>query len=113
MEREKPETSNLWTILGAGLTLILINSAFSFKTKQKIKQRDGHKSVWSGETENLEAAHISHNKANPHYDHPSNGRILTTEEHLLDHINRAGRNGLTISQNNWAIKMLKKRLGIE
>jgi len=112
MERERPETNNLWSILGISLLSVIATGAFSWKSKQIIKQRDGNKSVLSGETEDLEAAHINHAR-NERYDDPSNGRLLTTEEHLRDHINRAGRNGLTKAQNNWAIAMLKKKLGIE
>jgi hypothetical protein len=111
MEKEAhKETINLINIFGIGLLLILANSAFSWKTKQAIKQRDGGQSVLSGKTENLHAAHIDHNKNNPRYDDASNGRLLTAEEHLKDHINRAGRNGLTVEQNNWAISMLMKLL---
>lgn len=112
MERHRHEATSLLSILGVGLTLILINSAFSKKTKEEIWKRDGGRSVLSGQTENLHAAHIDHNRANPRYDDASNGRLLTAEEHLNDHINRHGRNGLTKAQNLWAIAMLKRILGI-
>lgn len=111
IEKESPEPSTLWTLLGASLTLILLNSAFSWKSKQIIKQRDGNKSAVSGKTGLLHAAHIDHDKSKTKYDDPSNGRLLTVEEHLNDHINRAGRNGLSESANNWAITQLMRLLG--
>jgi hypothetical protein len=103
----------LFDILGISLLAIIATGAFSWKTKQIIKQRDENKSAVSGKTEKLHAAHIDHSKTNPRYDESSNGRLLTAEEHLQDHVNRAGRNGLTIAQNNWAIAQLKKLIGEE
>lgn len=88
--------------------------AFSKKTKEEIWKRDKGKSVISGEGSPLHVAHISHDKSKSNYDSPSNGRLLTPKEHLtIDHINRAGRNGLSENHNNYAIRMLKKLLGIE
>ena len=85
--------------------------AFSRKVRREIFERDGGKSVISGETENLEAAHINHDKKSPDYNKAHNGRMLTTAEHLqIDHIDRAGRNGLPENHNNYAVDMLKKRL---
>lgn len=91
--------------------LILVGLAFSKKVRKQIHQRDGNQSVWSGKTEDLECAHISHNKDSEEYDDPSNGRLLTTAEHMWDHINRHGTEqlGLTESQNDWAIYQLWKR----
>jgi len=90
---------------------IPILMAFSKKVRQEIKRRDGYKSVWSGETENLQCAHISHSRDKDNYDDPSNGRLLTVAEHMWDHINRSGTEqlGLTEAQNNWAIWQLWKR----
>lgn len=111
MKKERyKENKLLPNFIAIGLLLVLTHAAFSWKTKEIIKKRDGNKSVLSGETENLHAAHINHDKNNPQYDNPSNGRLLTVEEHLQDHINRAGRNGLTEEQNNWAISMLQSLL---
>ncbi len=87
--------------------------AFSKKTRDEINKRDGGKSVLSGESGRLHAAHISHDKSRSDYDKPSNGRMLTPREHLDDHVNRAGRNGLPEHQNNFAIRMLKWCLGIK
>lgn len=84
--------------------------AFSKKTRGIIYQRDHGKSVISGSDVNIEAAHISHDKKLPNYDSPSNGRLLTAVEHLVDHKVRAGRNGLAENHNNWAIKMIQKKL---
>jgi hypothetical protein len=103
-------TKDLLLILGV---TFLSQFAFSWKSKQIIHQRDNNQSVLSGETEDLECAHLDHSRENPLYDDPSNGRLLTTEEHLHDHINRSGRNGLSQTHNNWAIARLKERLGLE
>lgn len=92
--------------------LVAFGMAFSLPVRKKIWQRDGGQSVWSGETENLQVAHIDHSKSNPRYDDVSNGRLLTVEEHLQDHINREGRNGLPKHQNDFAIRKLKERAGI-
>lgn len=97
------------SILGIGLLSVITTGAFSWKSKQIIKQRDKNKSAFSGKEGQLHAAHIDHTK-NDRYDDPSNGRLLTVEEHLADHINRAGRNGLSIEANNWAIQQLLKLL---
>ena len=111
--QQPPEQIDLKPLLILGGVFLLSQFAFSWKSKQIIVQRDGGRSVISGETEDLEAAHIDHDKSKEHYDDPKNGRLLTTEEHLRDHINRAGRNGLTKAANDWAIRMLKQRLGID
>lgn len=84
--------------------------AFSSGTRRQILERDGYKCRICGSTDHLEAAHINHNKDNPRYDDPSNGRILCTEHHLEDHINRHGRNGLSRQANNWAINKLRERV---
>lgn len=90
------------------IAMIAFGMAFSRQTRQKILERDGHRSVLSGATENLHVAHIDHSKSNPRYDDASNGRTLTVYEHLQDHVNREGRNGLTKAQNDWAITQLWK-----
>jgi hypothetical protein len=92
--------------------LVAFGMAFSLPVRRKIWQRDGGKSVWSGETENLQVAHIDHSKTNPNYDSETNGRLLTVQEHIVDHVNREGRNGLPVHQNQWAIKRLKETAGI-
>ena len=95
------------------MAMIAFGMGFSLPVKRKIWQRDGGQSVWSGRTDNLEVAHIDHSKTNVNYDSESNGRLLTVDEHLQDHINREGRNGLPKYQNDWAVKQLKKRAGVE
>lgn len=80
--------------------------AFSAAVRKIIGDRDGWKSVKSGETDNLHAAHINHDKSSPRYNDPSNGRMLTRAEHYDDHVNREGRNGLSRGQNLWALKAL-------
>lgn len=100
----------LLPIAGIGLLAVAFG-AFGRPVRRKIKERDGNKSVWSGKTTQLEVAHISHNRNKTNYNHESNGRTLTTAEHMWDHINRHGTEqlGLTDSQNDWAIWQLWKR----
>lgn len=113
-EGQKPSENKAITTLAIIAGVYFVSQlAFSMGTKRKIWERDGGQSVLSGATDDLEVAHIDHSRDNPKYDHESNGRLLTTAEHLKDHINRAGRNGLTKQHNNWAIERLKERLGIE
>jgi hypothetical protein len=97
-------------VLGAAA---LSTGAFSKKVRQKIWERDKGQSVWTGETENLTAAHINHNKSEVIYNSSENGRLLTQEEQYVDHFNRhktAGI-GLTEEQNNWALRLLWGVLG--
>lgn len=85
-------------------------NAFSRKSKEIIRKRDGGKSVLSGSDKHIEMSHIDHSKKKPNYDDPSNGRCLTTLEHYYDHYNRHGYNGLTKAQNIWALKQIWNRL---
>lgn len=94
-------------VLGAAA---LSTGAFTRKARQQILERDKFKCVICGSTEHLEAAHIWHDKLNPQYNDTSNGRTLCTEDHLKDHINRHGRNGLTKKGNEKAIELIKQRL---
>lgn len=112
----RPESLNrdsskefLSTVAVLGAVVFLSQFAFTQKVRNKIWKRDGGKSVLSGRTENLEAAHISHDKSKQGYNDPSNGRLLTTAEHMWDHINRHGRNDLSETGNDWAIMMLWRR----
>lgn len=95
------------------LTGLLVSGAFSDRTRRLIHQRDHDRSVLSGKTEHLECAHLNHNKGYSKYNDPSNGRLLEISEHYLDHLNRAGRNGLTESQNNWALGAIWGRMNEE
>ena len=84
--------------------------AFSSGSRQKILERDGYKCVVCGKTDCLEAAHKNHNRDNPNYNNPANGKTLCVEHHLEDHIKNAGHNGLSRRANDWAIDKLKERL---
>ena len=85
--------------------------AFSSGSRQKILERDGYKCVVCGKTGCLDAAHKNHNRDNPDYNNPKNGKTLCVEHHLDDHKQNAGRNGLSKRHNDWAIDKLKERLG--
>jgi hypothetical protein len=97
MRPESPNRDSLKDILPTvallGAVVFLSQLACSKKVRQEVKRRDGFKSVWSGKTENLEVAHISHDRDDASYNTSQNARTLTTGEHLWDHINRHGRNG--------------------
>lgn len=89
---------------------LLFGMAFSRESRREIFKRDKNKCVVTGIDHNLEAAHIDHSRNNPDYDDPNNGITLHRREHYKDHIDRAGRNGLTLTQNNWAIESIWERL---
>ena len=86
--------------------------AFTRAVRRIIGNRDGWQSVQSGDGGPLEAAHISHDKKNPNYNDPSNGRMLTPAEHYDDHYNRHGKDqlGLNNHQNKWSLRMIWGRL---
>lgn len=102
-------TPLLYTLAIAG-GIVLSQFAFSRKTRREILERDHFQCTESGLEENLHASHFDHNRNNPDYDSPRNGRTLNIIEHLRDHIARAGKNGLTQSQNDWAIEKLMDRI---
>ena len=86
--------------------------AFSMRARDLIRKRAGYKSEISGEKDYLEASHLDHNRKNPLYDDPSNGHLVTIYEHLQEHIEREGMNGLSFVNNRWAIARLKERIKI-
>lgn len=107
-------------LVASGISLVLLSQiilgAFSLATRNAIhdrsRKRFGHlASEKSGkDDEPLECAHIDHDYRKPGYDRPGNGRLLTLSEHLADHINRAGRNGLSKEDNDWAIEQIRMRI---
>ena len=107
-EKRLPPEVLLQISTAMGLFFIALG-AFSRGSKERIHRRDGFMCVKCGASESLEASHRNHTK-NENYDKPSNGDTLCTSCHLEYHIDTVGKNGLNISQNEWAIKMLRKRL---
>lgn len=109
-EGQKPSELNILTVSAIiGGIYLLSQFAFSRGVRNQILNRD-RADVWTGETEKLEAAHITHDRSDPMYNDPANGRMLTTRNHYLDHINRVGRNGLTVAGNNAALRLIWRRL---
>lgn len=106
-EREAHHFPYLELILGA----VTISSLFAFSSgvRKRIFQRD-RADVWTGETEKLEAAHITHDRSDPNYNSETNGRMLSTRNHYIDHVNRVGRNGLSLAGNNAALRLIWNRL---
>lgn len=98
-------------IAGALVALYGVSTlAFSKPVRRQIVQRDGA-DVWTGETENLEAAHISHQRTDK-YNTVENGRLLTTQDHYIDHFNRHGSKTLGLSEegNKWSLNAIWSRL---
>lgn len=108
-EGQKPSENIIPLFAIIGTVVLLSQWAFSRNVRQQILNRD-KVDVWTGETDKLEAAHITHDKQDPLYNDTSNGRMLTTKHHYLDHLNRAGRNGLSIAGNDAALRLIWKRL---
>lgn len=108
---------NIERLTMIGLSALVIKEigrfGFSFDVREKIRKRAGHKSELSGtpdEVERCECAHIDHNRENPDYNNPENGIYMTVTEHLIDHLTRAGANGLSEEHNNMAIRSLESRV---
>lgn len=91
IERESHEPSNLWTILGIGLTLVLINSAFSLDIRKLIGKRDSWTCQSCGKKYSqgfmVHAAHKSeyHLKSHPEYNTIQAGEIKCVECHQRQH----------------------------
>ncbi len=84
--------------------------AFTSNVRSRIFNRDKGADVWTGEREKLEAAHITHDRSDPFYNDVANGRMLTARNHYIDHVNRVGRNGLSLAANNAALRLIWARL---
>jgi hypothetical protein len=118
MERETIQSDNshkLKSIIKWGSLLtasfFLSNFAFSPSVRRAILERDGGCVVGEDCAGGLQAAHINHGKWDPDYNNPDNSVTLCEKHHLEDHIERAGSNGLPEHQNNFAIRILTKKLG--
>lgn len=107
-EGQKPSEIFRDLALVGGL-LLISQLAFGRPIRRQILERD-KADVWDGSTDRLEAAHITHDRSDPRYNDASNGRMLSTKNHYLDHYNRAGRNGLSIQANDWALRFIWARL---
>lgn len=87
--------------------------AFSLKSREEIKERAGGKSELSGLSPDdghfMHCAHLNHDRRNPNYDDPRNGKYLTVTEHYEQHLDARGRArdiGLSEQGNDWAINKL-------
>lgn len=114
--REGMEVVQQYPQISAIVGATALGMAFSKRVRGFILRRDGG-CQWEYETgENdscmggLEAAHIDHDRNNPDYDHPDNGRAFCTKHHGRDHELNEGQNGLTIEQNRWSIGAIALRL---
>ena len=94
----------------AGVGLLLSQFAFTRAVRRQIWERDGGVCQVCGSTEHLNCAHYDHNRDNPWYNDPENGRLLCELDHLREHEGSEGVNGLLPHQNDYAIMMLRQRL---
>ena len=93
-----------------GFFLLTSFGAFSRKIKYEIHERDNWTCNRCGTTRPpFEASHRDHNKKNPNYNTVNNGDTLCPSCHLEEHIDNAGKNGLSKKNNDWAIRTIKKR----
>lgn len=88
----------------------VVPMSFSPESRREIFRRDHYQSRVSEKIGRLEAAHIDHSRKNPCYDSPENGMVMTIGEHLIDHVARHGKNGLTRGQNYWAVQAIIDRM---
>lgn len=93
----------------AGVGLLLSQFAFSKGVRRQILERDGYRCVVCGGTDHLEAAHKDHNRDNPKYNTAENGFTADPYCHMIDHIDRAGQNGLIERHNEYAIQRCAER----
>lgn len=84
--------------------------AFSPESRRVIFERDGGVSARSGVGGPLHASHFDHTKGTDIYNNPDNGVMLTRAEHFIEHYFEHGRNGLSESQNLWAMETLWKNM---
>lgn len=110
-EPERGAVASLFLYGGLAVTgLLLSQFAFTRKVRQEIWKRDGGRCVECGTTQHLQCAHYDHNRDNPWYNDPDNGRLLCVKHHLEDHIDGAGSNGLLPHQNDYAIRTLQEKI---
>ncbi len=104
----KPITKGVAVIAAS---FYLSNFAFTRKVRQQIISRDrvcqdNNPHVHRGM---LHAAHDDHTK-DATYNDPSRGKVMCQQAHLNQHEREEGRNGLTVPQNRFAVKMLANGL---
>lgn len=108
-EREFRYKDVLIPLSTVGFFLLISFGAFSRGVKREIHERDGWVCVGCGKTYPLEASHYNHNRSYPDYNTADNGDTRCPACHLEQHKKFAGRNGLSIKANNWAIERLSQR----
>jgi len=84
--------------------------SFSWEQRRAISKRAaGTDEVTGLPLKDGEAAHIDHSKDEHYFDVDENSLFVSTATHLWLHLIDED-NGLSKSQNDWAIKELKKRV---
>lgn len=115
MTERLKHVDKLIPIASLGILVLAVTNAFSRASRKKIGIRDGWQCQESGKRfadgHMIHTAHFDHDRTNPDYNKPYNGRCLSVKMHLQDHVDHIGSAediGLTEAQNNWAIQQLQK-----
>lgn len=100
-------------LLSIPVFIIITLGAASSGTREIVWKRDQGKCRDCGKKSKdhfyLECSHNDHTR-NEYYDMPSNLKLLCLFCHKLAHIRRAGRNGLSLEQNQRAIQLIEERM---
>lgn len=113
----KLENATNLALIGGLLSLGV--SALTFRVRQEAIHQYGGLCHGEGpHAGGLEAAHINHEKNDykrkrmglPPYNSPEAVEILCTADHIRQHEENEGRNGLSLIQNRWAITTMRKKL---
>lgn len=118
METRIEKTKNIERVVKWGYPLIGIVGvsllAFSRGARREVRIRAGYKSEISGRDDMpLDASHIIHARRYPKYNDPTNGVLMTIEEHLWYHeaFEAFPRLvGLSYQNNQKAVNSLRDRL---
>lgn len=106
------EREMLLPALSLFATFLLLTTAFSRNSRDKIHRRD-NVCTECGAWDRLECSHLNHDKSRKEYDDPENGVLLCSLCHYLFHLaykEDPTPIGLSKNDNDWAIEEIWKRL---
>lgn len=100
-----------WPMVATVTTGLLGFAAFTKKIADEIRLRDNQECAESG-IPSRETAHYCHNKSDPEYDLPFNGRVLSLDRHYEHHVKCHGVPDLGLSEigNIKSVRLIWARL---